>query len=628
MMSGEGYKSVSCLDIATRLGISKGRGGNYHCPNTSARNNGDMKPSLQLSPAGGKCHGCGINFNGPELVIQSLGYNITDAVKWISEEFNLNSYTDTKSSPKQAVGAKQAPDQWQLRLINADPKNRFICVPKSEAVLRDPTPEDLNNIKEKLGKTYSSETFRMADIKICEKPYYGIQFPKDLWVINPNNNTKYLVFEGRTDALTAIEFGFSSHWGIISRFNKTSKLQVNPESTYVCVLDRDDTIQAISAHIDQTENVSFVTLPDNHKDFSDFMFNSNGPTLGFTELVSKAEKIPDPLDELESKVYFPKLADIQEAGECVLSLNDVRILERGNLSAIVSPPGYGKTSVLSAIASSMLNPDCDTLGFSLNNVKKCLMIDTEQTTANAHKRLKEIYRRAECNQDSPNLVYALFSTIPDVKDRNAMLMRLINKHTPDLVILDGLADFLNDVNDPEKSNALVFGLSADCKINNYGIVFSIHDNPTVNSQKPRGHLGSEILRRSESVLYIKKEKESEIRSITMNFLHGKNRNDIDSAESFFTWSQEKAMFAKTDFAKPVKRPAADEKLVQMVTSIFKSTLCYSYTGLCDSIAVYKVVKPDTAKKWISKLIGCNMIVQIDGKYYANGNDIKENDYPF
>ena len=73
-------------------------------------------------------------------------------------------------------------------------------------------------------------------------------------------------------------------------------------------------------------------------------------------------------------------------------------------------------------------------------------------------------------------------------------------------LIDGIADFISSVNDEEQSNAIVKQLEHLATVYNTLIIVVIHRNP--NDNKVRGHLGSQLIRKSESVLAIKKDGDS------------------------------------------------------------------------------------------------------------------------
>lgn len=75
------------------------------------------------------------------------------------------------------------------------------------------------------------------------------------------------------------------------------------------------------------------------------------------------------------------------------------------------------------------------------------------------------------------------------------------------IIIDGVGDFVSDVNDPVECNALTaelqdLAIRYDCPV-----VAVLHENPTQKSGKARGHLGSQLERKAETVLRLKRKKE-------------------------------------------------------------------------------------------------------------------------
>ncbi len=77
------------------------------------------------------------------------------------------------------------------------------------------------------------------------------------------------------------------------------------------------------------------------------------------------------------------------------------------------------------------------------------------------------------------------------------------------VIVDGVADLVLDVNDAKECNALVAKLHAlaikyDCPDR---IICVIHENPNADTGKMRGHLGSQLERKAESNLRLRKKED-------------------------------------------------------------------------------------------------------------------------
>lgn len=77
------------------------------------------------------------------------------------------------------------------------------------------------------------------------------------------------------------------------------------------------------------------------------------------------------------------------------------------------------------------------------------------------------------------------------------------KNNIGLMLIDGIADLINDVNSVEESTMLVQKLMTWTDISQCHIITNIHLNP--GTEKPKGHLGSFILQKAETIARVKKE---------------------------------------------------------------------------------------------------------------------------
>ena len=78
----------------------------------------------------------------------------------------------------------------------------------------------------------------------------------------------------------------------------------------------------------------------------------------------------------------------------------------------------------------------------------------------------------------------------------------------DLVVIDGIADLQRNTNDLEESDALVTELMALSTLANTHIICVLHTNP--GSDKARGHLGSSLQRKAETVLFVHRVGETSV----------------------------------------------------------------------------------------------------------------------
>ena len=91
------------------------------------------------------------------------------------------------------------------------------------------------------------------------------------------------------------------------------------------------------------------------------------------------------------------------------------------------------------------------------------------------------------------------------KQRMYDAMRLMHY---DLVVIDGIADLQRNTNDLEESDALVTELMALSTLAETHILCVLHTNP--GSDQARGHLGSSLQRKAETVLFVHRVGETSV----------------------------------------------------------------------------------------------------------------------
>jgi len=272
------------------------------------------------------------------------------------------------------------------------------------------------------------------------------------------------------------------------------------------------------------------------------------------ELTEMANELPDyvpsAVSELSpgsSKVYVPDWNNCPPKTEPLATFaGEGKVLSPGNIALIVANPGTGKSAVCDSLPATSIKPESN-LGIVLKAGASVTIIDTERAIRDHWNGFFRCMRRLGLKQGDP---------IPDkIRFRNVRGLTLserlndlseILREPPDVLILDGAADYVADVNDVEQSTEFVFKLCNAVHNAGTGIILTIHGNPAVASQKARGHLGSELMRRAESILIIEKVSGTNIRKITTDFQHGKNRNDNDELTAYFRWSETELMHVRCD----------------------------------------------------------------------------------
>ena len=169
----------------------------------------------------------------------------------------------------------------------------------------------------------------------------------------------------------------------------------------------------------------------------------------------------------------------------------------GNFSCISAPPKTKKTFFVSLLASVYLSGQ-NVYGGNLKGHRgegHLVHIDTEQGLWHAQRVFKRPY-----DMDSsidPNIYHTFALRAVSHKQRIQFIEHYLSKKLdrPSLVILDGIADLVADVNNIEECNAAVQKLMEWSAKYSVHIICVIHHN--YGTTKMTGHLGSALEKKTE-----------------------------------------------------------------------------------------------------------------------------------
>ena len=169
----------------------------------------------------------------------------------------------------------------------------------------------------------------------------------------------------------------------------------------------------------------------------------------------------------------------------------------GNFSFIQAPPKTKKTFLVSLLASVYLGAK-NHFGGGLRGHrenKDLIHIDTEQGKWHCQKVFKKVLDMNSVDYSKNYYTFGLRSI--GYKQRIQFIEYCLEHKVENagLLILDGIADLVSDVNNLEESNACVQKLMEWSAKYNIHIMCVIHSN--FGSDKPTGHLGSFLEKKSE-----------------------------------------------------------------------------------------------------------------------------------
>lgn len=190
----------------------------------------------------------------------------------------------------------------------------------------------------------------------------------------------------------------------------------------------------------------------------------------------------------------------------ILFVGDCTIATFGNFSASTGKAKSKKTFNISAmVAAAVTNTTVLNYRASLPDGKrKILYFDTEQSKFHCHSVLERIYKLSGLSlqkDDSRLMFWGLREYTP--KLRIALIDYALRKYDGvGLVIIDGLRDLMYDINNGKEATDVMTVLMAWTSVYDLHIHTVLHLNK--NDNNPRGHIGTELENKAETVLVISK----------------------------------------------------------------------------------------------------------------------------
>lgn len=317
------------------------------------------------------------------------------------------------------------------------------------------------------------------------------------------------------------------------------------------------------------------------------------------------------------------------SAEMIISINNVPLGTQGNLCCLTGGEGTGKSNYICALVAGTLNNDdndIDTLGTHIKPNRQnraVLLYDTEQSELQLYKNTLTGLKRARQKQFPKNFrAYCL--TGMSRKERLQAIVHSMDKFYYEfggihLVIIDGIADLIHSANDESESIRIVDELYRLAGIYQTCIVCVLHFIP--NGLKLRGHLGSELQRKSAGILSIEKDDEPGVSVVKV--LKVRDGSPLDVPLIQFAWDKKEEMHVYLgEKTKEEKEKRKENELTSAAKTLFAQKRYYTYQELTDKLQDYLDVKERTAKGYIKFMREKDIILKDPGKanYFVIGHN--------
>ena len=155
-----------------------------------------------------------------------------------------------------------------------------------------------------------------------------------------------------------------------------------------------------------------------------------------------------------------------------------------------------------------------------DNFNKVLYFDTEQSKYHVQKAVKRICTQIGVGIPSNLNTYGLRKSSPSERLK---LVEYAIENTPNLgfVVIDGIRDLITSINDEAEASNIASNLLKWTEEYNIHIVVVLHENP--GSDKARGHIGTELMNKAETVIALQVDKYDEnVSTVTAGFCRNKS----------------------------------------------------------------------------------------------------------
>lgn len=225
------------------------------------------------------------------------------------------------------------------------------------------------------------------------------------------------------------------------------------------------------------------------------------------------ERVPDDIDLAlkEARVYYN---DDTPDPVPILKIDGNAALTTGNIS-LIKGKAKAKKSFAMALITAIVAGDkvlhARIFGILPQGKKDCLYIDTEQGRSRVKRALRRISKLSGHTTDMPN-IHVLSLRPYNHKERTAILERALETNSNyGLVVIDGIRDLIADINSAEESVYIVGKLMKLSEIYDCHIINVLHENKGDNNTA-RGHLGTELVNKAETILSVTKDPKQPIYS--------------------------------------------------------------------------------------------------------------------
>ena len=263
-------------------------------------------------------------------------------------------------------------------------------------------------------------------------------------------------------------------------------------------------------------------------------------------------------EELKEDLFTSK-TEVPKEDAVIVVDEKYGIFAKKNIHLVKAKPKSGKTTMLKIVLVAILKSLFFRLKSFLSN-PKIVYFDDEQSANDTKRIITDIMKWGDLSSeyvDEHLKVFHLRKYFFDELRRKLVIAAAFYK--PDVIILDGVVDLVKSFNDEVETRLFVRALMKLCDDYDCAIICVLHTNKAQDDHNPRGHLGTNAVNVSDTVLECEKRGDafkvsySESRHANMPDWHFgfNNERDIVSCDNLSEIFNKKEAAKEEDKAKKV-----------------------------------------------------------------------------
>ncbi len=196
--------------------------------------------------------------------------------------------------------------------------------------------------------------------------------------------------------------------------------------------------------------------------------------------------------------------------EYALAVDERGIFALRDIHAIKAKQKAGKTTALKVFIAALLMGEMFRVK-SLLEKSRIVFFDTEQSRTDTKLILEDVAQMTELPPEVIDEQVSLHSLRRIDQEQLLPLLEVVLKdEKPQVVMLDGVVEFVASFNDETESKRLIKELLKLSDQHNCAIICVLHTNKADEDHNMRGHLGTMLAQKSATVLECVKEKGSSV----------------------------------------------------------------------------------------------------------------------